>query len=395
MRRRRRQYCNIFFDSFLSMKINKNIRNKTQTTTTKKSHFILPLPLFTQYIPPGPSSFELVILVFSFSFIIIIIIMKVFLHYEDQEDSSLHKSLKITLPKSWKNGPVSNLLQQFVESYATGRRDLEFQKKNPLVDPSQLHLAQRRVVVAVTNTSSSDNTKTKTTTFLEAICSDARVVDELEDRADVYICHGPSQTLAERDEARAQEAAAQQAHLKNTVACTHFGCSKRFPKGGPYPPEGCVYHKLPPVFHETAKYWACCPNKRAYDWEDFQGIPGCCTGICSDVKDKDDHAKQFLGGTDLREQLGTAGDAPLKSIEDFNQAQSAGGATAAPILQRLQGVLQELGVEQELYQQVVDGIRHEQHAMDEPQILNHIAQELGLQFKKLLKSIAAEQLRIK
>jgi hypothetical protein len=32
--------------------------------------------------------------------------------------------------------------------------------------------------------------------------------------------------------------------LKSTAACTHFGCQKRFPIGGPYP--DCIYHKSPP-----------------------------------------------------------------------------------------------------------------------------------------------------
>ena len=32
------------------------------------------------------------------------------------------------------------------------------------------------------------------------------------------------------------------------------------------------YHKLPPVFHETAKFWACCPDKKCYDWDSFMGV---------------------------------------------------------------------------------------------------------------------------
>ena len=43
--------------------------------------------------------------------------MKVFLHYEDNEDKSFHKSLKITLPKKWKSGPINKLLEFGVESY--------------------------------------------------------------------------------------------------------------------------------------------------------------------------------------------------------------------------------------------------------------------------------------
>jgi hypothetical protein len=47
----------------------------------------------------------------------------------------------------------------------------------------------------------------------------------------------------------------------------------------------------------------------------------------------------------------------LRSIDDFNKAQAAGGTTAAPILDRLQRVMQELGIEQELYNQVVEGMK--------------------------------------
>jgi CHORD len=304
--------------------------------------------------------------------------MKVFLHYEDHDNVDYHKSLKITLPKSWKTGPLSRLLDQFVESYLSNE---VFKTHNPL-DGSQLHLAQR---VAAEN--GNDNTR------LQALCSDAIVVDELEDRADVYVCHGPSQTKAESAALKVQEVALKQQQLKTTVACTHFGCQQRFPKGGPYPAE-CRYHRLPPVFHETAKYWACCPGKKAYDWDDFQAIPGCCTGTCTEIKENQQGDKLFLGGTDLREQAAeTAG---LKSIDDFNKAQSAGGAAAAPVLERLQSVLSELGVEKELFQQVVQGMRNEHlcTTSNEAELLHAVAQDLGSKLKSLLKSVAAEQLRI-
>ena len=305
--------------------------------------------------------------------------MKVFLHYEDNDNTDYHKSLKITLPKSWKTGPLSRLLDQFVESYLSND---SFKIQNPL-DAAQLHLAQR-----VAAESGGDRT------YLQALCNDAVVVDELEDRADVYICHGPGKTKAELNAQKVQELALKQEQLKTTVACTHFGCQQRFPKGGPYPDE-CIYHRLPPVFHETAKYWACCPTKKAYDWEDFQAIPGCCIGKCSEIRDDQQGNKQFLGGTDLREQAAETSN--LKSIDDFNKAQSAGGAAAAPVLERLQGVLNELGVDVELFQQVVQGMRNEHgtSTSNEADLLQAVAQDLGSRLKTMLKIVAAEQLRIK
>jgi len=304
--------------------------------------------------------------------------MKVFLHYEDNEVTDYHKSLKMTLPKSWKTGPVSRLLEQFVESYHLSNN---FDVRNPL-DQKHLHLAQR---VAAENGGEAIR--------LQPLCSDAIVVDELDDRADVYICHGAGQTKAELAAEQAKELALKQEELKNTVVCARFGCQLRFPKGGPYP-TNCQYHRLPPVFHETAKYWACCPTKKAYDWDEFQAIPGCLMGTCTEVREEQQGSKLFLGGTDLREQA--AEPANLKSIADFNKAQSAGGAAAAPVLERLQGVLNELGVDVELFQQVVQGMRDEysSSAANESELLQAVAQDLGSKLKASLKAVAAEQLRI-
>lgn len=316
--------------------------------------------------------------------------MKIFLHYEDNEDSDLHKSLKITLPKSWKTGPASNLLKQFVESY---NNNTALAESNHRLVEEELHLAQRCQVSSSSGGGSGSGTGGNDKTELVPICSDAIVLDEMADRADVYICHGPSQTVAERaaEQRRLQEEQ-QASRLKNSVACTHFGCQNRFPPGGPYP--DCQYHQLPPVFHETAKYWACCPNKKAYDWDDFQRIPGCQTGKCSQVK-QEEGQKLFLGGTDLREQAAEA--SGLKSIDDFNKAQSAGGAEAAPVLERCQKVMAELGVEKELYLQVLEGMRkeHANAASNEAELLQMVAEDLGIRLKAMMKAVAVEQLRIK
>lgn len=302
--------------------------------------------------------------------------MKVLIHYEDNLTTELHKTLKITLPKSWKTGPTSKLLGQFVETY-NGNETLG--ASNPL-DVASLHLSIRR----------SDDRSGKSQ--LVNLASDEVVLDVIPDRADVYVMHGPSKTLAEIKQEITTEAERKKAEQNNTVACTHFGCKIRFPPGGPYPE--CVYHSKPPVFHETAKFWSCCPQKKAYDWDDFQKIPGCQKGRCTDVKNEDGQ-KQFLGGTDLREAAGEA--VKLKSIDDYNRAQAAGGAEAAPVLDRLQKVLMEMGIENELYTQVVDCIRNslQSSTKDEAELLEAVKADLGDKLKSALKSIAAEQLRIK
>mmetsp|Transcript_21762 Transcript_21762/g.45928 ORF Transcript_21762/g.45928 Transcript_21762/m.45928 type:complete len:304 (+) Transcript_21762:60-971(+) len=303
--------------------------------------------------------------------------MKVFLNYEDNENKDFHKALKITLPKSWKTGPVSKLLDQFVESY-----NAKFKETNPL-QASELHLGIRE------QQEKSYGSMGTAETEMNPLCNDAVVIETIPDRSDVYICHGPGRTKAEVEaEAKAEEEELKELR-KNTVTCTHFGCQNRFPKGGPYPI--CTYHKLPPVFHETAKYWACCPNKKAYDWDDFQKIPGCMTGRCSEVKDD---GKLFLGGSDLREQAKVE---KLKSIDDFNKAQSAGGAEAAPVLERLRNVMFEMGIDKELFDQVVDGMKKDCSglASNESELLSMVSEELGSKLKASMKAIAVDRLRIK
>lgn len=313
--------------------------------------------------------------------------MKVFLHYNEGKDTSLHKTLKITLPKSWKNGPTSKLLNQFVEYYNASEQGL----KSPL-DGSNLHLAKRDDSNNGNNSNGGNDKDDDNNDSLISIPSDAITIEVIDDREDVFVCHGLSKTLVHIENEKKKEAERRKAELANTVACVHFGCKNRFPKGGPYPE--CCYHAAPPVFHETAKFWSCCPQKKAYDWEDFQSIKGCQSGICTDKKDTS--AKQFLGGCDLREAMGEK--QKLKSIDDFNAVQ-ASGSNAAPILERLRNVFAELGIENELFDQVVNGIKKNLggDTTDDTNddLLAITAQELGDELKKAMKHIAAQQLLIK
>jgi phytoene/squalene synthetase len=101
----------------------------------------------------------------------------------------------------------------------------------------------------------------------------------------------------------------------------------------------------------------------------------------------------FLGGTDLREQASEG--QKLKSIDDFNKSQLA-GSDRAPVLDRLKSVMSELDIEEELFNQVIDGMKkqHQDSAASEADLLAVISQELGTKLKTMMKSIAAEQLRI-
>lgn len=299
--------------------------------------------------------------------------MKVFIHYEDNTDNELWKTLKITLPKSWKTGPTSKLLAQFIETY-NGNATLG--ASNPLSE-SDMHLSTRK--------KQSDGT-----TKLQDLASDDIVLDSLPDRADVYVCHGASQTKQELMPSKTTATDSGSTATK-TVNCKRFGCQKRFPPGEPTGP--CCHHKAPPVFHETAKFWSCCPNKKAYDWDDFQAIPGCCeSDMCTEFKEEDDDQRQFLGGTDLREKAASA--VALKSIDDFNKEQTDG--PGASTLERLRNVLEELDVDKELFDQVVEGMKKQQSSkLNDAELMAAVQTELSKVIKSALKEVAAAQLRIK
>lgn len=61
------------------------------------------------------------------------------------------------------------------------------------------------------------------------------------------------------------------------IRCTNFGCGIFFDPND-NKDKTCHYHSKGPVFHDLAKYWACCPQKKGYDWEQFQKIPTCQVG---------------------------------------------------------------------------------------------------------------------
>jgi len=333
--------------------------------------------------------------------------MKVFLHYEDSTNKSHHKTLKITLPKSWKNGPTSKLLDYFIEYYNDEKTGIGGKNDVPLLIGSEMHLAVR---IEDTDGSSAAGSTSITSTMdknevqseFKPLASDAITIETISDRQDVYLQTGPSKTVEQYQQEKEEKEKQEQELLKNTVVCAHYGCNIRFPKGGPYP--DCQYHLSPPVFHETAKFWSCCPQKKAYDWETFQSIPGCQFGKCIEVREEGS-GKDFLGGCDLREK---ASGPKLKSIDDFNNGVDGDAdgdthesATKGPLVDRLKAIMVELDIDQELFDQVYGGIQ-KQVSEEEPSIGENDEElqtaataVLGKRLKDAMKTIAVEQLRIK
>ena len=63
--------------------------------------------------------------------------------------------------------------------------------------------------------------------------------------------------------------------------CKNFGCNKEY-FVDINNEKSCCHHQSGPVFHDSGKYWSCCPEKKKYDFEEFLKIAGCVVSAHSD-----------------------------------------------------------------------------------------------------------------
>ncbi|KAJ8613560.1 hypothetical protein CTAYLR_002207 [Chrysophaeum taylorii] len=270
--------------------------------------------------------------------------MKVYLHYNECAAESLRQTLKVTLPKKWENGPAKNLIETFVKNY---------NEKHPM---NQLDVATIRLE----------------TEMREVISQNAVVSERINDRQDLYVKVGqsPPQVTPTFAETGVDDA-------DRIRTCRNFGCNKKYTLRTNFEGE-CRYHTKPPVFHETAKYWSCCPHKKAYDWESFMEIKGCATGLHSDIKPG---GNQFLGGQELRGQ--DAGK-KLKTVEDFNREQRG---DAPPVAEKpidlLKRALVGVGVSAQDFDAAKQALMAK-FADDESEVLAEFATEFGFGLHNLI-----------
>jgi hypothetical protein len=313
--------------------------------------------------------------------------MKVFLVYSPASVSETHhKTLKVTLPKKWtKQPPGSNLMDLFVENYNSSK-------------PTAMSLTLEASDLVLTTAGGKK-------VYCSAGPSAVAVEDCMEDKAEVFVTPLSDVPIADREnfvpslkkqasgvglpEAPAKTGAA--AHPPGFVRCVHLGCQKYFdPKTEPV----CVHHKSPPVFHETAKWWSCCPHKKAYDWEGFQTIPGCETGVCSNVKDEGAASTSaFMGGCELR-----GDDKDGEGLMDINAFNSKEGAK-----KKLDGIGAAFteswcDLDKASWEQMIAGMEKEIEETGGPKgvtLEEAVLQKVGASIKKSMKAVIVEQMRIK
>ena len=192
---------------------------------------------------------------------------------------------KITLPEKWLAGPCEKLLSFFVGTY-----NKKFGPEKA-IDEAKLELQVGAVTLPLHGTVSS----------------------YVQEHNDILIVPKAAAAVVEKPP-------------EGSVVCTNYGCGKHYmdtEEGNP--DDACHHHAGAPVFHDTAKYWSCCPQKKALDWDEFEAIPKCCVGKHS-TKNKqinfNTQESQVMTNTALTEEqkAGLAAGSPAAA------APAAGGA---------------------------------------------------------------------
>ena len=262
--------------------------------------------------------------------------MKVYLHLEEESSHDLPEmTVKLTLPKSWQKTGFDRLKKTFVTSYN--------KKHSKELEEQDWHLE------------SADG---------KVYAEDAAVKSMISSGADLYMRRGAGKTMEDlgiapppEETPKVEKVQPPPTSVKAKAApkctpvsapkpadkekdkrlvCKRFGCQARYLPGDNHE-EACRYHAKPPIFHETRKWWACCPKKVAWDWDTFTAIPGCMVGAHSDVAQD----KKFMGGADVRAEQAKAYEyAPkpigkpktkssLEKLGDLRKALSAVGVDAS------------------------------------------------------------------
>ena len=230
--------------------------------------------------------------------------------WEGEGDEFPEKKSKLSVPKSWSQRPVSDVIELFVKAY-NAKRD-----GHPPLVTEELYLY------------SSDSD--------EKIFSDSVVLTSLGDHCDYVLKRG-----VHRQKVVGQESSdvSESASIAGMVKCKNYGCQKLFREDENNNDSSCHHHTGPPIFWDTMKCWSCCKDRKAYDFESFQQLPTCATGRHSTVDPKVSiSASPRTGGvgdqTTVFEQgaMAPLDTEPLKSIADYNSTNPSGPTAAASAL---------------------------------------------------------------
>lgn len=234
--------------------------------------------------------------------------MKVYLKYEPT-DGSPSANMKVTIPASWSDSPVSRVKELFLTHYTKKNPDVA-----PPLDAASVHLVSHSGAV---------------------LPDSALIGANIKEYDEVRIGRGAWQTAggsgASADAGAGSSASG--ADADGAVACKNYGCRQRF-REEDNAADACKHHTAPPMFHEGKKMWSCCPDSTAWDWEGFMQIGGCAVGRHSTVAPAQlfavsptvaaaasaAAAAAASGGAGSCGSAADTGSGAVKSIDDYNAA---------------------------------------------------------------------------
>lgn len=273
--------------------------------------------------------------------------MKVTMRYEpqDDEDDELETSFSLTLPKTWLSGPVEKLKTTFVD---------QFNKKHGS-NCLPLDKATCRIV-------------TKSGQALD----DAATIESVVKEGDELWVKRNEKPKKKEPEASSSSTAASTTATRppGSIPCKRFGCGKWFVPGQPST-EPCRHHKKPPVFHETRKYWSCCPDKVAWDWDSFQAIEPCTT---LPEHSNEGDTKRVMGGTDVRAE----NQGPQQIVAEKK-------VTALDKLQAIRNSLVQIGVQGAVFDQARDAIKRVHEETEGKNVWDKVCTEMCTIFENALE----------
>merc|ERR1711871_2422 len=174
--------------------------------------------------------------------------MKVVVHFDansGDDNSDHHHKLSITLPAKWLDEPVDKLKVAFIGAYNK-------KKTENVLEPTDWKLGIQ------------DKSPFARTPY-KKLENDVITRTVLVDRQEVFLF--PVKDV-------------KSVSKQSGFLCKNHGCQQYFDPAL-NTDTSCCHHQSPPIFHDTRKWWSCCPETKVYSFEELMEIPGCITSAHS------------------------------------------------------------------------------------------------------------------
>lgn len=288
--------------------------------------------------------------------------MKLSLRYvpQDDEDADLESTFALTLPASWKNGPCDKLRVLFVD---------QFNKKHPNAKPP---MSREDCHLEIKGN--------------EILLNDMLISESgLKDGDEVFLVRGLTASAPKpvapkpvsavtAAPAPAAAPAAPSAVNSGLLPCKRFGCRKKFDPKNPAGETPCKHHKKPPVFHETRKFWACCPDKIGWDWDSFEAIEGCETS--PEHTNESETKNRVMGGTELRAEINGPAEIAVEKK----------APSSLDKLMALRKTLVDIGVSGDTFDKARDSIKRVHEDKEGKLVWDKVAVEMTKLFEQSLQT---------